>query len=150
MIIISAHITGVSKTENANRQTRLLEKLLAYTGFDAKVTQATGKFEGIEEECFAVEISESASDDTCDRIAEGIRGLAEEFNQIAIGAIQEIGGLPVMACISSTWNDEDVTYNLLNTSETEPEGDYLHLGSQYLFPGDDLSWYIDYLEMLED
>lgn len=150
MLFISAHRPEFNKTENANRHADLLAELLTVVGFDAKVTTATGRYSGMEGECFAVQISEDASDTTINRVATGLQELANKYSQESILDLDLGAMLIVMSYVPCTWEEDDVKYFTAFKLPVAPlGGDYVQIDASFYTPGEDVTWHMAYLSEVE-
>lgn len=135
MITISAHKAGLTKTENAARQAKLLEKLLDVVKWDGSIRPASGQYQGIEEECFVIKVTTDDPQRITD-IAAGICLLAIEFEQESIGDINFDTNL--MTTVSTA--GESRVYAIKTYRITTPgKMDYLLLDGVYYCPGEDLT-----------
>lgn len=84
-VIISAHQPENDAETNARLQASLLSDLLNLVGFDTLVIPCTGRYNGVEEESFAVLMPDILEDeDLWIEIQEGLITLGEKFNQVCL------------------------------------------------------------------
>ena len=79
-VIISAHRSEYSKTENAIASSNLIHDLLNLVGFDAPVVPVSGRYKGVPEQSYAV-IMPSFIDDyrAYSRIQDGLVELGFKY-----------------------------------------------------------------------
>lgn len=135
MITISAHKAGLTKTENAARQAKLLEKLLDVVKWDCSVRPALGRYKGVEEECFVVKVNVDDPKRITD-IAAGICLLALEFDQESVGDINFDTNLMTTVSTAGESRVYAIQSYRLNVPTTQ---DYLLLDGVYYCPGEDLT-----------
>lgn len=133
MITISAHKPEFTKTENATRQARLLEKLLDVIKWDGSIRTAAGSYKGVEEECFVIKVT-TDNPNRIMEIAAGICDLAIEFGQEAIGDINFDTNLFTTVNVAG-----DSRVYAIKKFITTPKTDYLCIDGVYYCPGEDLT-----------
>ena len=79
-VVISAHQAKNTKTQNALLQAKLAYDLLNLVKFDTFISPATGRYNGIDEESFAVAMPDENSPNF-DRIQDGLIALGNKYNQ---------------------------------------------------------------------
>ncbi len=81
-VVISADLEGLSKTENAKRQADLYYDLYVLAGWDCQIFNVSGRYNGIEEQSYAVVMPDVIEDGVLwDKIQDGLIELGDKYEQ---------------------------------------------------------------------
>jgi len=120
-IVISAELPGLTKTENAQRSSDLLNDILDIIGFNGTVIPCSGVYRGVPEQSYLVHTENLPA------MLE-VSDLGTKYEQECVLIVAEDNAGMIVGCPP---NDPDPSYYTLEFHQDKPEGDYTDILGEY-------------------